>query len=107
MKVRQQYWLHVMVLAVGGIVSLTLSVYWSPVWIAGLLAVVIAAAQGLKRLECELCGDALLHREHQLFGRDIETWWPTLPDHCHTCEHPVADERDLQDKLEPALQGLS
>jgi hypothetical protein len=107
MKVRQQYWLHVTVFAVGGIVSIILSVYWSPAWIAGLFAMAIVAAQGLRRLECELCGDALLYREHQLFGRDIETWWPALPDQCQTCEHPVADERDLLDNLEPALQGLS
>jgi hypothetical protein len=107
MKARQQYWLHVMVLGAGGIAYSTLAIYWSPVWLVGSFVVLIAVVRALMHLTCELCGDPLLYREHQLFGRDIEAWWPTLPDHCQTCDHPVADERDLPDNLEPALQGLS
>jgi hypothetical protein len=103
MKVRNRYWLHLMALALGGIACLTFAVYWSPMWFGGLFAVLVAAGRGLMRLECGLCGDALLYREHHLFGRDIEAWWPTLPDECQTCDHPVAAECGSPDKR--ALQG--
>lgn len=89
MTIRQRYWLQLFALAAGGAAYIVLAIYSSVLWIAGLLAMLVCAGCGLARLECELCGDPLLHREHELFGRDIAMWWPVLPDLCETCDHPV------------------
>jgi hypothetical protein len=103
-KIRRHYWLHVLTLTLGGFAYTALAIYASAFWLLGLLVMLIGAGVGLARLECVLCGDSLLLREHQMFGRDIALWWPLLPDQCPTCDHPV----DEVDGLEPsALPELS
>ena len=88
--IRQRYWLQMLALMAGGVAYAALAVYSSAMWLGGLLIMLICVACGLARLECEMCGDPLLHREHHLFGRDIALWWPVLPEQCETCEHPVS-----------------
>jgi len=89
-KVRKQYRLLVIKLAIAGATSVGLSYYFSPLWLLALIAVVLYARQQLMDMQCEACHDPLLYRVHQLFGFDVTAWWPTLPKHCQTCEHPVA-----------------
>jgi hypothetical protein len=88
-NIHRQYRLQVLTLASGGIAYAALAIYASPFWLLGLLVMIVCAGYGLTRLECELCGDPLLLREHHLFGRDIAVWWPVLPEQCQTCDHPV------------------
>jgi hypothetical protein len=89
-KIQQQYRINLTWLVATGVLALVLSATWSPLWLAVLLPVVLVAGQRLMRLECELCRDPLLYREQRFFGVDVSAWWPTLPTHCQTCEHPVA-----------------
>lgn len=101
--VRRQFWLQILTLCSGGIAYLALTIYVSPLWLLGLLAMLFGAGYGLMQLECELCGDPLLRREHQLFGRDIAVWWPVLPEQCPTCESQVASMETAAGSLDLAL----
>lgn len=101
-KIRDRYWLQVLTLGLGGGAYATLAFDSSVLWLLGLLVMIVGAMRGLAGLECELCGDPLLFREHQLFGRDIAMWWPMLPEECQTCDHPV----DGMEMIEPYLGPL-
>jgi hypothetical protein len=106
MNVRNQYWLHVVALFAGSVGFLLLAFYWSPYWLAAIPGVLLATCQGLMGLECELCGDPLLHYERRFGRRNITAWWLVLPRECQTCDHPVTETLELVPELELAA-GLS
>jgi hypothetical protein len=103
-NIRRQYWLQVLIMGSGGIAYIALAIYSSAFWLAGLLVMLACTGCGLARLECPMCGDPLLLREHHLFGRDIAMWWPMLPEQCETCDHPV-DGMETGGSLDLATVG--
>jgi hypothetical protein len=105
--IHQRYWLQLLALATGGGAYVSLALYSSAIWLAGLAVMLVCAGCGLARLECEMCGDPLLYREHHLFGRDIAIWWPVLPEECQTCDHPVDGLEAIETMGAVGLPGLA